>query len=122
MAAKRYHQSKKDRMDESRGMEKRMRGSVTGRSINYPEMKEDRYGEDATMVNDLRRKHEHDDGRMISEDHSAIANLPQDVKYHEWPKAGGYTPEGIDDTIKGINRQLDSDSDRMHVGLKPRKA
>src|SRR6266404_4800911 len=48
-----------------------------------------------------RRKQEHEDGGMISEDHSAIANLPQSVMMKPYPKPDGYMPEDLDDTIRG---------------------
>lgn len=132
--AKRYHQSKKMKHEEAMeekmhpGMHAKMRKMMKhhsmnpgGRSIHYSELTE-RYGYEGSPLENMHRKHEMDDFGMIHEDHSAIANLPQDVRYHEWPKAGGYTPEGLDDTVRGINRQLTDDSTRMHSGLKPRKA
>lgn len=39
---------------------------------------------------DPRRNQERRDFNMISEDHSAIANLPVKAQHHEFPKAGGY--------------------------------
>ena len=47
----------------------------------------------------MRRKEEMRDFSMISEDKSACANLPQDVKYHAWPKTGHYADYDLDDTI-----------------------
>lgn len=59
------------------------------------------------------RREESKDFSMISEDHSAPANLPQDVKYHAWPKAGHYADYDLDDTIKGVDRQMDEDGAQM---------
>ena len=78
MAKKRYYQSPKDRMDESRGMERE------------------------------RRRTEMEDSGMIREDRSSIANLPQDVKYTAYPKTD-YFMYDLDDTIRGIDVQIDDD-------------
>jgi len=59
------------------------------------------------------RKQEHKDFEMISEDHSAPANMPQEVKYHAWPKAGHYAEYSLDDTIRGIDKQMDEDGSAM---------
>jgi len=55
-----------------------------------------------------RRRQEMMDGMMIKEDHSKIANLPQEVMIKDWPKTRAYLGEGLDDTIRGIDRQMDS--------------
>ena len=39
---------------------------------------------------DPRRHQERRDFNMISEDHTAIANLPRKARHHEFPKDGGY--------------------------------
>jgi hypothetical protein len=53
-----------------------------------------------------RRKQEMEDGGMISEDHSQVANLPQEVMYKPYPKNTHYMPEDLDDTIRGVDRQM----------------
>lgn len=53
------------------------------------------------------------DFSMISEDKSACANLPQQVKYHAWPKPGSYASYDLDDTIKGIDGQMNADGSGM---------
>jgi len=88
MAKKRYYQSKKDRRDESRGMKE-----------YYDKM-------------DPRRRRELEDSMMISEDHSAMANLPQNVMMKEYPKAP-YLVDGdmnLNDTIRGVDEQMWKDS------------
>jgi len=74
---KKYYQGKKDRMDESRGMK--------------------RYEE--------KHKGRMDSGYMgmISEDHSAPANLPQGVKHEYYPKCDYVDSYYMDDSIKGID-------------------
>lgn len=48
-------------------------------------------------------------GGMISEDHSAIANMPQAVKYVEYPKTELYLNSHLDDTMEGIKKQQNED-------------
>lgn len=67
---------------------------------------------------DNRYKMEKIDGGMLNEDRSAIANMPQDVKYHEWPGMGQYAQYSLNDNIFGVNDQMRSDVS----GLMRRKA
>lgn len=69
---------------------------------------------------DRRRQEMHDAG-MIHENHAAIANLPQEVMMKPWPSAGSYLPEGLDDTIKGINDQMAADDSKRSAHNKPHK-
>ena len=62
---------------------------------------------------DPRRYQEMRDAGMINEDHSATANLPQDVKYHAWPENDDYPRYGLDDTIRGIDKQESEDYREM---------
>ena len=68
-----------------------------------------------------RRKQEHEDGGMISEDHSAIANLPQNVMMKPYPRPGGYMPEDLDDTIRGIDEQMGEDNRKRMQHFHPKK-
>lgn len=61
------------------------------------------------------------DGSMLNEDRSAVANMPQDVRYHGWPDSSIYTPENLDDTIRGINAQKNLDGNQMKKNLVPKK-
>lgn len=90
---KRYHQSKKDRRDESRGMKERF------------ERSEKREARGDYMYEPSERKLERRDMGMLHEDRSAIANMPQDVKYHAWPKNDSYLYSQIDDGISGIDME-----------------
>lgn len=70
------------------------------------------YDGDYSGLNKAREQQARDFS-MISEDKSACANLPQDVKYHAWPKAGSYADYDLDDTIRGIDKQMDQDGAGM---------
>lgn len=70
---------------------------------------------------DPRRRQEMEDAGMIHEDHSAMANMPQNVIMRSYPMENDYTPEGLDDTISGIDRQKMMDYHGMKKHLKPKK-
>ena len=86
---KRYHQSMMDRMHEHEGMMKHEGGRH--------------------MYEADERKMEKRSGAMLHEDHRAIANMPQDVKYHEWVSERPYLNTHLDDTISGIEHQQGGD-------------
>lgn len=68
-----------------------------------------------------RRTQEMQDAGMIHNDMSAIANMPQNVMIKPYPKTGPYLPEGLDDTITGIDRQMDGDDSKRREHFKPKK-
>jgi hypothetical protein len=68
-----------------------------------------------------RRHQEMQDAGMIREDHSAIANLPQGVMIKAYPKVGNYVPENIDDTIRGVDRQMSADNSKRSQLFSPEK-
>lgn len=68
-----------------------------------------------------RRKTEMRDAGMIHEDHREIANLPQEVRMESYPKCGPYTPEDIDDTMRGVDRQIDFDDAQKMRHFFPKK-
>jgi hypothetical protein len=71
---------------------------------------------------DPRRRQEMEDAGMIHEDHNAVANLPQNVVMKPYGNAtGGYLPEDLDDTIRGINRQTGYDGEKRDSGFYPKK-
>lgn len=69
---------------------------------------------------DPRRRQEMRDAGMIHEDHHALANLPQQpiMKYYS---TEGYMPEGLDDTIRGIDNQMMADNPVRKGIFKPHK-
>lgn len=137
--AKRYHQTKKDKMNERSGEEKhvaRMRRDSLHESqgeIRYLEHEKnrhndskrndrgtERFGEHYSGM-ESRRFQEMRDAGMISEDHRAIANMPQDVRYHAYPRVYGYLPEDLDDTLRGVDRQMDMDNSQKMRHFFPKK-
>lgn len=137
--AKRYHQSVKDRMSESRGME-RYESGAKHRSSHEPdkfndEKKHNRGDEQAVYRkfrasnldqgfyagSEPRRRQEMQDAGMIFEDSRAIANLPQEVMFKEYPKTGPYLPEGLEDSIRGVDHQMDYDDKKRAEHWYPKK-
>ncbi len=68
-----------------------------------------------------RRNQENEDAGMIREDHSAIANLPQNVMMKAYPRPGGYMPEDLDDTIRGVDDQMAMDNRLRMKTFAPKK-
>jgi hypothetical protein len=68
-----------------------------------------------------RRRQELEDAGMIHEDHSAIANLPQNVMIKMYPKTGPYNPEILEDSIKGVDAQMDYDDSQRARHFYPKK-
>jgi hypothetical protein len=68
-----------------------------------------------------RRQLEKSDGSMIHEDHNAIANLPQNVMIKAYPDRMNYLPEDLDDTMHGIDRQIDYDDGKRSDNFYPKK-
>jgi hypothetical protein len=90
MAAKRYHHSKSHKKHEDKRV---LMGKHSEMYVGY----------------DPARKQEMEDGSMIREDHNAVANLPQHVIYHAWRNEPAYMHYHLDDTIRGIDKQIDTD-------------
>lgn len=63
---------------------------------------------DAGGYYDARRQEEAGFG-MINEDHSAVANLPKDVMIKPYPECPYGMDSSLDDTIRGIDRQIGTD-------------
>jgi len=60
---------------------------------------------------DARREQENKDAGMIPSSRG-IANMPQQVVYKAWPSAPYGAPEGLNDQISGIDRQMKDDNKR----------
>lgn len=61
---------------------------------------------------DMHERQENGRG-FISEDHSAMANLPQAVKMQEYPRFMYGLDPYLDDTIRGIDGQIYADDSQM---------
>ncbi len=68
-----------------------------------------------------RRTQEMQDAGMIDSDFNAIANMPQNVMMKPYPKPGPYLPEGLDDSIAGVDRQMDYDDEKRKESFYPKK-
>lgn len=72
---------------------------------------------------DSRRSQERADGSMIKEDRSAIANLPKDVIYKEYPKGDAGNHYNLNDSLSGVDVQIKDDSSKSNpkAGKYPEK-
>lgn len=69
-----------------------------------------------------RRTQEMQDAGMIRNDMGAIANMPQEVMIKPYPNREKYIPENLDDTIRGVDRQIDEyDGGKRDKNLFPKK-
>lgn len=68
-----------------------------------------------------RRTQEMQDAGMIQEDPRAIANMPQEVMIKPYPMVGPYLPEGLDDTIRGVDGQMSYDDNKRKEHFFPKK-
>jgi len=93
-------------------MAKRHHSSHNKSNGSLYEAQSSRYNEGNYEGEAHRRGQEMNDAGMIRENPAAIANLPQEVMIKPWPSSGSYMPEGLDDTIRGVNFQESLD-DRM---------
>jgi hypothetical protein len=68
-----------------------------------------------------RRRQELEDSGMIHENWHAIANLPQEVMIKPYPRTGPYMPEVLEDTIRGVDGQMDYDDSQRKAHFYPKK-
>jgi hypothetical protein len=67
---------------------------------------------------DMRRAQERRDGDMITEDRSAIANLPQNVIMREYPRHN-YMSFDLDDSIRGVDKLMNENMKSYKKGSSP---
>lgn len=127
MAKKRYYQSAKDRLDESRGMEREIRRKDLReekerlmKKKKNSNSKKNMDKKDYYSGMDERRRQEMMDSGMIREDKNAIANLPQGVVMRDYPKPD-YFSYNLNDDIRGIDVQMDDDVRKESKAAKSRK-
>ena len=70
---------------------------------------------------DPRRRMEMMDSGMINEDAGAMANLPQHVMIKPYPRAGHTMAPYLDDTIHGVDKQMDYDDNKKRAHFMPKK-
>ena len=136
MAKKRYHNSRRRKHGEMEG--RYIHENPLQRSMHHPdhfndEYKHDRGNERAVyrkfraLGNEIyagmepRRRQEMEDAGYLHEDHNAVANLPQGVVMKPYPKNGPYLPEGLEDSIRGIDWQMDYDDSQRKAHFLPKK-
>lgn len=121
--AKRYHNSKRSiEHDMERHNDERRHDAGRERFGSYPyDRQNTRPMDEYYAGSDSRRRQELEDAGMIHEDHRAIANLPQEVRIMAYPKTGPYMPEGLDDTLRGIDQQVNYDDSQRKKHFFPKK-
>lgn len=105
---KRYHHHKSHAHHEHREHEKRSRGTEEYRE-------KEMYAGSA-----MRERMEYDSSMMIQENHSAMANLPQEVMMKYYPSTA-YQNENVPDTIRSIDVQIRDDMKHHKKGNYPEK-
>lgn len=68
-----------------------------------------------------RRKSEMRSAGMIHDDRQAVANMPQSVMYKPWGNSFKGFDSNLDDTISGIDRQMDRDESTAKRHNVPKK-
>jgi len=63
-----------------------------------------------------------DGGTMVRESDSLHANLPTKVAIQSYPNPYSFLPDGMDDTIVGIDSQIKRDSPVRYRGFNPSKS
>lgn len=125
MAKRRYHQSMADRFHEAVGTERydADRGMEKEHDMAERAMyrKHKGIGPEFYAGADPRRRQELRDAQMIQENHRNPSNLPHDIVWRPYSDAGGYLPEDIDDTIAGVDRQMNYDGSQRNKGFYPKK-
>lgn len=71
------------------------------------------YGREHYAGRDERRAQERADYGMITEDHTSMANMPQNVIMKEYPKMRYGLDPYLDDTCSGIDKQIYDDMSQM---------
>lgn len=127
--AKRYNQSVK-KMNKGNDKEARKYHNVTKPHSKYrnyePDKKKkmskhmDQYKkEDRTKTYTPPKRHEKKG--MIHEDYKQVANLPQYVKYVPYPDEAYYHHKWLNDTISGIDDQINRDVKGMNKSMARKK-
>jgi hypothetical protein len=68
-----------------------------------------------------RRAMEAADGAMVPSGAGKFANMPSEVVHIAYPDAHSFLPEHLDDSIRGIDHQIDADNSKKMAKLQPKK-
>jgi hypothetical protein len=109
---KKYHESKR-KMGEAR----RSHAKTGGDAMFHAESGMSGYYEGDMS----RRTQEMQDAGMIREDRSNVSNLPHEVMFKPYEMVRNYMKEGIDDTIRGVDGQMNMDDRKRNETFKPKK-
>lgn len=99
--AKRYHQTKKDRMHESRGERMHMMHERRAKEHEAAGMRSKMHHSES----ERREMHMKEDG-MLHNDPRETANMPQHPIFHGYERIQGFLPESIDDSRHEIERHI----------------
>jgi hypothetical protein len=80
------------------------------------------YGSGGYESMSMRLSTEQHDAGMIRENHSAIANLPQEVMIKPWPTIGNPMNMTLDDGITGVDAREKKENSKRSSYTDPRKA
>ncbi len=129
--AKRYHQTKKDRMNESRGERKYIRaeeyahdmGAAMDAHKKTPMYKHhaDKFNDEFHHDQDAHARAFYRTGGKLYEDRNAVANLPQEVIYRPYGDPVGYLDQSMDDAISGVDYQRGYDMRKAKEHFYPKK-
>lgn len=70
---------------------------------------------------DSRREQEALDSSMIPNGKGSFANMPQETVMKLYPSVHSYMPEGLDDTIRGVDSQIKLDAKQRAKTFNPKK-
>ena len=68
-----------------------------------------------------RERMQDEQGGMIRDDRRAIANLPQEVMIKPYEKIKSYLPEDLEDSIAGVDGQINYDDVKRNNHYYPKK-
>jgi len=99
--AKRYHQTKKDRMHERHGERMHMMHERRAREHESAGMRHKMHHSES----ERREHHMREDG-MLHNDPRETANMPQHPIFHGYERIQGFLPDSIDDSRHEIERHI----------------
>ena len=61
------------------------------------------------------------DAGMMPHHGGAHANMPTEVVFKSYSNVGATMPDGLDDTVRGVDSQIGADEGKLHSKLSPKK-